>query len=130
MADPVVVIGGGLAGLAAAARLAKNGHPVELFESSSSLGGLWAAREFRPGILVDQAPAVLGFPAPWRDLFRKSGRPLEAELTRMGYALEPAGPPVYHFADGSELRLPTDRGEAFEALTTMYDGGSPGGGAP
>ncbi len=118
MADPVVVIGGGLAGLAAAARLAKNGHPVELFERSSSLGGLWAATEFRPGVLVDRAPAVLGFPAPWRDLFRKSGRPLEAELTRMGYALEPAGPPVYHFADGSELRLPTDRGEAFEALTT------------
>ena len=47
--DPVVVIGGGLAGLAAAARLAKNGHRVELFERSSSLGGLWAPTELRPG---------------------------------------------------------------------------------
>ena len=118
--DPVVVIGGGLAGLAAAARLAKNGHRVELFERSSSLGGLWAPTELRPGILVDRAPSVLGFPAPWRDLFRKSGRPLEAELTRMGYALVPAEPPVYRFADGSELRLPTDRGEAFETLSTAY----------
>src|SRR6185436_7579378 len=108
--DPVVVIGSGLAGLAAAARLAKNGHRVELFERSSSLGGLWAPTELRPGVLVDRAPSVLGFPAPWRDLFRKSGRPLEAELTRMGYALAPAEPPTLIFADGAQLSFPSDRG--------------------
>ena len=39
MTDPVVVIGGGLAGLAAAARLAKAGHQVELYERSETLGG-------------------------------------------------------------------------------------------
>ena len=42
MPDPVVVIGGGLAGLAAAARLAKAGHQVELYERSETLGGTWA----------------------------------------------------------------------------------------
>ena len=41
----------------------------------------------------------------------------------MGYALEPAEPAVYRFADGSELRLPTDRGAAFETLTTAYGSG-------
>ena len=98
--------------MAAAARLAKTGHPVELFERSVRSGRAVGSTELWPGILVDRAPSVLGFPAPWRDLFRKSGRPLEAELTRMGYALVPAEPAVYRFADGSELRLPTDRGAA------------------
>lgn len=120
MSNPVVVIGGGLAGMAAAARLAKNGHPVELYEAAGQLGGRWAPTELSPGILVDAAPSVLGFPAPWRDLFRKSGRPLEAELGRMGYALEPADPTVYEFADGAELRLPSDRGDQFEALAAAY----------
>ena len=62
MTAPVVVIGAGLAGLATAARLAKNGHPVELFERSSSLGGMWAATELRPGILavVDGFIGVMG----------------------------------------------------------------------
>jgi phytoene dehydrogenase-like protein len=114
---PVVVIGGGLAGMAAAARLAKVGHAVELYERSGTLGGSWApypqptdTSSTNP-VLVDDAPAVLGFPAPWRDLFRKSGRPLEAVLSRLGYVLVPADPATVIFADGSELSLPTDRGE-------------------
>ena len=41
---------------------------------------------------------------------RKSGRPLEAELAGIGYALLPAEPPRHLFADGAELTLPTDRG--------------------
>jgi phytoene dehydrogenase-like protein len=110
MADPVVVIGGGVAGLAAAARLAKAGHTVELYEQSDKLGGTWAPYRLLSGVTVDDAPSIIGFPAPWRDLFRKTGRPLETELARMGYALEPAGPPTVVFADGSQVRLPADRG--------------------
>ncbi len=48
MPDPVVVIGGGLAGLAAAARLAKVGHQVELYERSETLGGTWAPYQLLP----------------------------------------------------------------------------------
>lgn len=118
--DPaVVVVGGGLAGMAAAARLAKAGHTVELLEASETLGGSWAPR-LDNGVWVDDAPGVLGFPAPWRDLFRKSGRPLEAELARMGYSLQPAPAPLYAFADGSRLRLPTDRGEQYETIAETY----------
>jgi phytoene dehydrogenase-like protein len=114
-----VVVGGGIAGLAAAARLAKRGHLVELFEATDRLGGSWAPFEFQ-GHLVDRAPSVLTFPAPWRDLFRKSGRPLEAELARIGAALEPAPPARYVFADGSGLLLPTDRGEQVAMLGSAY----------
>jgi phytoene dehydrogenase-like protein len=117
---PVVVVGGGLAGMAAAARLAKAGRPVRLFEREAALGGGWRALQ-QPGVgLVDGAPAVLAFPAPWRDLFRKSGRPLEAELARSGHELVPAAPVRYQFADGSELTLPTDRGAQYATLSAAY----------
>jgi phytoene dehydrogenase-like protein len=120
MPDPVVVIGGGLAGLAAAARLAKVGHQVKLYERSDRLGGTWAPYQLEPEVTVDDAPSIIGFPAPWRDLFRKSGRPLEAELARMGYALQPARPLKMIFADGVELMLPTDRGGQFAILADAY----------
>jgi phytoene dehydrogenase-like protein len=120
VSNPVIVIGGSLAGLAAAARLAKLGHRVELFEQTHRLGGRWAPTTLASGAAVDGAPAVLGFPAPWRDLFRKSGRPLEAELARLGYALVPAGPATVVFADGTELTWPADRGGQLSALTTAY----------
>ena len=120
MTDRVAVIGGGLSGLAAAARLAKMGHQVELFEMADRLGGRWASTTLATGTVIDDAPAVLGFPAPWRDLFRKSGRPLEAELARLGYALTPADPAVVLFADGTELTWPADRGGQLSTLTTAY----------
>ncbi|MGI3781658.1 MAG: NAD(P)-binding protein [Janthinobacterium lividum] len=125
----VAVVGGGLAGLAAAARLAKMGHAVRLHEASDVLGGRWAPYVLPgtgatgAGVLVDDAPGVLTFPAPWRDLFRKSGRPLEAELARAGRALVPAAATTYRFADGSELALPSDRGEQHEALLRAYGPG-------
>jgi UDP-galactopyranose mutase len=120
MTDPVVVIGGGLAGMAAAARLAKSGHAVQLYERSDRLGGSWAPYQLENGVTVDDAPSIIGFPAPWRDLFRKSGRPLEAELARMGYALAPAEPPTIIFANGSELTLPSDRGGQYASLAAAY----------
>jgi UDP-galactopyranose mutase len=117
---PIAVVGGGLAGMAAAARLAKVGHTVDLYERAGVLGGSWAPYELTDGVLVDDAPAVLAFPAPWRDLFRKSGRPLEAELARSGHALGPAEMAQVIFADGATLMLPSNRGEQHATLTRAY----------
>ena len=117
---PIAVVGGGLAGMAAAARLAKVGHTVDLYERAGVLGGSWAPYELTDGVLVDDAPAILGFPAPWRDLFRKSGRPLEAELARSGHALGPAEMAQVIFADGATLMLPSNRGELHATLTRAY----------
>lgn len=110
------MIGGSLAGMAAAARLAKAGHTVRLLEKGPTLGGRLAS----DGAM----PAVLEFPAPWRDLFRKSGRPLEAELTRSGLSLVPAPPACHRFADQTELVLPTERGEQESALSRAYGPGT------
>ena len=120
----VAVVGGGLAGLAAAARLAKMGHRVQLHEASDRLGGRWAPHLLAgTDVLLDDAPGALAFPAPWRDLVLKSGRPLEAELARGGHALVPAPPVTYAFADGSTLVLPADRAGQHSALRDAYGPG-------
>ncbi|WP_152361700.1 FAD-dependent oxidoreductase [Microlunatus speluncae] len=119
----VIIVGATAAGMAAAARLAKAGHRVGLVTEGRPPGGVWAARPLAgsPGpALVDDAPAVITLPAAWRDLFRKSGRPMDAELARAGWELVPAPPPIHRFPDGTELTLPTDRGEQFATLSTAY----------
>lgn len=116
----MLVVGGSLAGMAAAARLAKAGHAVQLWEAADRLGGHLAATTGPGEMPVDAAPAILGFPAPWRDLFRKSGRTLEAELARTKAELVPASPATYEFADHSTLELPSDRGEQYVTLAAAY----------
>ncbi len=116
---PVVVVGGSLAGLAAAARLAKAGHQVVLIEGRSRLGGRWAPIDTPTGRLETLPPAFT-FPAPWRDLFKKSGRAFDAELTRAGVALVPAPAATHVFSDGHELNLPAERGAQWTTLADAY----------
>lgn len=96
----VVVVGGGLGGLGAAARLAKLGHEVTLVEAAEALGG--ALRPVvRDGWTWDASAHATLLPAVVRDLFRKSGRPLEREVD-----LEPLEVIREHrFADGSSVQL-------------------------
>ncbi len=104
----VVVLGGSLPGIAAAARLAKAGHEVTLVERSPRLGARWA----EPGAW---APMFV-FPAPLRDLFRKSGRGLDAEFGRRGLRLVPAPPAVHEFPDGTRWTWPADRAGQWHLL--------------
>ena len=95
----IIVIGGGLGGLATAARLAKQGHEVALLEAAPELGGALAPVT-RDGFTWDGGPTSTLLPAALRDLFRKTGRPLETEL---GGDLEPL--PVlreHRFADATK----------------------------
>ena len=98
----VVVVGGGLGGAAAAARLAKLGHHVTLIERLDHVGGALGYVESE-GYRWDSGPTATALPAVLRDLFRKSGRPLERELE-----LVPLDPMREHrFEDGSVLPLPS-----------------------
>ncbi|WP_183095468.1 phytoene desaturase family protein [Nocardioides stalactiti] len=99
----IVVIGGGLAGLASAARLAKNGHQVVLLEASPTLGGALGVVS-EGGYTWDGSASSTLVPAALRDLFRKSGRPLETEL---GADLEPLDVITEHrFEDLTTVRVP------------------------
>lgn len=103
----IVVVGATLPGLAAAARLARVGHRVVVLDRAPGPPDLLASA------LDDPATVVL--PAAWRDLFRKSGRPLDAELARNRLALAPA-PPTAHQTPGGVLLLPHDRAGQWHTL--------------
>ena len=94
----VVVVGAGLAGLAAACRLVADGHDVTVVERDSEPGG-------RNGVLVqdgftfDTGPTVFTMPHLLDRLFAGLGRDRSVEVPLR--RLDPGYRAVY--ADGSEL---------------------------
>jgi len=97
----VVVVGAGVGGLAAAARLARQGHGVVVCEQADVIGGK-LGEYVCDGFRFDTGPSLLTLPAVFRDLFRKTGRPLEDVLDLV--PVEPAA--RYRFPDGTELDVP------------------------
>ncbi|MCW2795798.1 NAD(P)/FAD-dependent oxidoreductase [Nocardioides sp.] len=114
----VAVVGGGFGGLASAARLAKLGHDVTLLEASETLGGAMST-ESEDGFAWDAGPTYTLLPAVIRDLFRKSGRPVEKELE-----LEPLEMIREHrFEDDTRVAVPGgSRAAQLEAFDAMEPG--------
>ena len=111
----VVVVGGGFGGLATALRLAKLGHEVTLVEERELGGAL--APVTRGGFAWDTATYTL-VPGVVRDLFRKTGRPLERELdlVQLDCLRE------HWFADGTSLVLTARRAEQQAAFDRLRPG--------
>ena len=72
----VGVIGGGLAGLAAACTLAARGHRVTLLEKNEWVGGKAAVHRDN-GFRFDMGPTILTLPSVLHRIFKESGRKLE-----------------------------------------------------
>lgn len=97
----VVVIGAGVGGMSAAARLAKAGHDVTIYEASNQTGGKCRTK-WLGDYAFDIGPSLLTLPAVYRDLFLKTGKRIEHILE-----LEPVDPAFkYHFADGKQITFP------------------------
>ncbi|MEU9126789.1 FAD-dependent oxidoreductase [Kitasatospora sp. NPDC048540] len=117
----IVIIGAGMSGLAAAARLATLGHRVTVCEDSGTYGGQ-AGRHELDGFRFDTGPTLLTLPAVYRDLALKTGKePLEQLV-----ALAPVDPESRHlFPDGTDLLLPNaSRGGVGQALDAAFGAGS------
>lgn len=75
----VVVVGGGIAGLATAALLASRGHSVDLFEKNDDLGGRVGSVE-RDGFRFDTGASWYLMPEVFEHFFSLLGTSAEAEL--------------------------------------------------
>ena len=80
--DPVVIVGGGLAGLTTARCLHEAGVPVRLFEAESEIGGRVRTRRHPDGFLIDRGFQIIlsAYPALRRhvDLDAIGARPFDS----------------------------------------------------
>jgi phytoene desaturase len=117
----VAVVGAGVGGLAAAARLAAGGHDVTVFERSGAVGGKLGTLE-RAGFRFDTGPSLLTMPQVFNDLFADTGAPLKRVLD-----LELVDPTArYRFADGTWLDASANREQFYADLDATL---APGSGA-
>ena len=107
----VVVIGGGLGGLAAAAVAAARGHRVTLFDKNPWLGGKAAVLNLpsgpegaNSGFRFDMGPTILTMPRVLRRIFAEAGRDQQAELPLI--RLDPQW--RCFFEDGTQIDLMQD----------------------
>ncbi|WP_148613087.1 phytoene desaturase family protein [Nocardioides rubriscoriae] len=107
----VVVVGAGVGGLAATARLCALGHEVTLVEQAGEVGGKLGTLR-RDGFVFDTGPSLLTLPDVLEELYAATGAPLSQALPLQ--RLETAC--HYRFADGTLLDLPGDPARIPDAL--------------
>lgn len=121
----IIVIGAGVGGLAAAARLAAAGHQVTVCEQAPVVGGKLGLLErdtpagrFR----FDTGPSLLTMPEVFAELFASTGDEWPA-----GLDLQPLDPLIRHrFADGTRLDTTSDLAETSARMDVAF---GPGAGA-
>lgn len=106
MQKKIIVIGSGFGGLAAAIRLAAQGHHVEIFEKRDKLGGRAYVYEIN-GFKFDGGPTVITAPFMFDDLFAAAGRRREDYVTFV-----PCDP-FYRIFDHTGNRFDYNGDEAF-----------------
>jgi diapolycopene oxygenase len=110
----VGVVGGGLAGLAAACTLAARGHRVTLFEKNGWLGGKAAVLN-QDGFRFDMGPTILTLPSVLKRIFEEAGKKLSDYMTLID--LDPQW--RCFFDDGNTLDLCSDAERMRQNLTKL-----------
>jgi len=102
------IIGGGHNGLVAAYYLAKAGMKTVVCERRDIVGGCCVTEEFAPGFRASTGAYVLSMLREpiWQDM----------KLLDRGIVVDPAGPSLHLFADGTRLELSDDTPAAQAAI--------------
>ncbi len=116
-AKRIVVIGGGVGGLAAAIRLRALGHDVTVFERNDVVGGKLATY-VRDGYTFDVGPSLVTLPHVFDGVFRAAGTTLDDEVDLV--RLDPQF--AYHWPDGSSLTVPDGDDETAGAFEEFAPG--------
>ena len=119
--EHTVVIGGGIAGLATAALLARDGHRVTLLEARNELGGRAGSWE-RNGFRFDTGPSWYLMPEVFDHFFRLFGTSAEEQLD-----LVPLDPGYRVYADG--YATPLDLRATRADNVALFESVEPGAGA-
>ena len=89
--ESIIVIGAGIGGMCVAARLAKAGHKVSIYEASNRTGGK-CRTEWIGNYAFDTGPSLLTIPAVYRDFFQRTGdvmgRVLELESVSPSFDID------------------------------------------
>jgi len=112
----IVVIGAGMGGIMSAARLAKAGHEVSLYEASDRVGGKLHT-EWIGKVAFDTGPSLLTLPAVYKDFFQRTGKHLG--LLCEIKAVDPSFD--YRFHDGTSVKFANlSRYETLNNLKSSY----------
>lgn len=113
----VVVVGGGIGGLTAAALLGHAGHRVTVLEAADHLGGK-SRRIEQAGQRMDTGPSLVTFPGVWQELLgrldtlrgagtgARAGEPDAAAVARLELERLPDVGTYYYRGTRSELPVP------------------------
>jgi len=118
-----VVIGGGLAGLAAAVEMATHGLAVTIVERNAHLGGKMNVLS-EGGFTFDMGPTIITLPQVLRGIIRRSGRRPEDYLDLVN--LDPQW--RCHYEDGTVLDLTADEAAMAARLDRQFPAHCPGAG--
>jgi phytoene desaturase len=112
----IIVIGAGIGGMCAAARLARAGHNVSIYEASDRAGGK-CRTEWIGRYAFDTGPSLLTIPAVYRDFFQRTGKHMGQVLE-----LEEVNPSFdYRFHDGKSVEFTNlSRKKTLEAITQSF----------
>jgi phytoene desaturase len=112
----IVVVGAGMGGMTAAARLSRGGHEVVLYEASDQIGGK-CRTEWIGKVAFDTGPSLLTLPAVYKDFFQRTGKPMGLICP-----IETVNPSFdYRFADGSNVKFANlSRKETLDSISASF----------
>lgn len=114
MKKKVIIVGAGVAGLAAGIRLLSEGYDVEMFEKQSMVGGKMNQIE-EEGFKFDVGPTIIMMPHIYRDVFKAAGKDPDDYIPMK--ELDPIY--VLNFPDGEVHRVSSGLPKLTELLESI-----------
>ncbi|MCJ1655524.1 phytoene desaturase family protein [Staphylococcus sp. NRL 16/872] len=117
----IAIVGAGVTGLAAAARLAAHGHQVTLFEKNEQVGGRMSQFK-KDGFTFDMGPTIVMVPDVYKAVFEESGKHYEdyIDMRQLTHIFD------IYFSDKDKVSVSTDLPQLSQALEAIEPGSTPG----